>query len=193
MTHTQIETYEGINAILYELIEERGETLYGGEAVTQLQHALQCAQLAENEGASPALITAALLHDVGHLLEDDFEDAPAHDADRRHEDLGDAFLARWFGPDVTEPVRLHVAAKRYLCAVEPGYLAGLSPASRHSLMLQGGPMNETEVAEFEAGPHAEDAVRLRRWDDLGKAPSMQTATLAHFLGYALRCVRRDAR
>jgi phosphonate degradation associated HDIG domain protein len=193
MTDTQIATHEGIGAILYEMIEERGETLYGGEAVTQAQHALQCAQLAENEGASPALITAALLHDVGHLLEDDFDDAPAHDTDRHHEDLGDTFLARWFGPDVTEPVRLHVAAKRYLCAVEPDYLAGLSPASRHSLMLQGGPMNDAEVAEFEAGPHAEDAVRLRRWDDLGKDPSMQTATLAHFLGYALRCVRRDAR
>jgi len=192
MTLSQITTHQGISAILYEMIEERGETLYGGEAVTQLQHALQCAQLAENEGASPALITAALLHDVGHLLEHDFEHAPEHDQDRRHEDLGDAFLARWFGPDVTEPVRLHVAAKRYLCAVEPDYLAGLSPASRHSLMLQGGPMSETEVAQFEAGPHAEDAVRLRRWDDLGKDPDMKTASLGYFLSYALRCVRPNA-
>lgn len=169
-----------------------GSTLYGGEDVTQLQHALQCAQLAEDEGASPALITAALLHDIGHMLEEDFEDAPAHDEDRRHEDLGDAFLSKWFGPDVTEPVRLHVDAKRYLCAVEPDYFDSLSPMSRHSLMLQGGPMSETEVAEFEAGPYAQDAVRLRRWDDRGKDPNMKTASLGHFLSYALCCVRTSA-
>jgi phosphonate degradation associated HDIG domain protein len=178
-----------LGSVLSDMVEKHGSDLYGGEPVTQLQHALQCAQLAENEGASPALITAALLHDVGHLLEDDFEDAPAHDQDRRHEELGDAFLSKWFGADVTEPVRLHVAAKRYLCAVEPGYFDALSPMSRHSLMLQGGPMSEAEVAEFEANPYCKDAVRLRRWDDRGKDPNTKTATLGYYLSYALRCVR----
>jgi phosphonate degradation associated HDIG domain protein len=178
-----------LGSVLSDMVEKHGSDLYGGEPVTQLQHALQCAQLAENEGASPALITAALLHDVGHLLEDDFDDAPAHDQDRRHEELGDAFLSKWFGPDVTEPVRLHVAAKRYLCAVEPGYFDALSPMSRHSLMLQGGPMSEAEVAEFEANPYCKDAVRLRRWDDRGKDPNTKTATLGYYLSYALRCVR----
>mgnify|MGYP006306434349 FL=1 len=178
-----------LGSVLSDMVEKHGSDLYGGEPVTQLQHALQCAQLAENEGASPALITAALLHDVGHLLEDDFDDAPAHDQDRRHEDLGDAFLSKWFGPDVTEPVRLHVAAKRYLCAVKPGYFDALSPMSRHSLMLQGGPMSEAEVAEFEANPYCKDAVRLRRWDDRGKDPNTKTATLGYYLSYALRCVR----
>jgi len=178
-----------LGRLLTEMIERRGSALYGGEAVTQLQHALQCAQLAETEGAPPALIAAALLHDIGHLLEDGFDEAAQHDEDRRHEDLGNAFLGRWFGPDVTEPVRLHVAAKRYLCAVEPGYLDGLSPASRHSLMLQGGPMSKAEAADFEASPHADDAVRLRRWDDRGKDPAMETATLEHFLEYADRCAK----
>jgi len=182
-----------LGSVLSDMVEKHGNDLYGGEPVTQLQHALQCAQLAENEGASAALITAALLHDVGHLLEDDFEDAPEHDSDRRHEDLGDAFLSKWFGPNVTEPVRLHVAAKRYLCAVDPDYFDSLSPMSRHSLMLQGGPMSADEVSEFEANPHCKDAVRLRRWDDRGKDPQMKTATLGYFLSYAIRCVRPDGR
>jgi len=181
-----------LGSVLSHMVETHGADLYGGETVTQLQHALQCAQLAEAEGASPALITAALLHDVGHMLDDDFEDAPAHDEDRRHEELGDAFLSKWFGADVTEPVRLHVAAKRYLCAVEPDYHDALSPMSRHSLMLQGGPMSEAEVAAFEANPHARDAVRLRRWDDRAKDPSMKTATLGYYLSYAIRCVRLNA-
>ena len=182
-----------LGSVLNDMVEKHGSDLYGGEPVTQLQHALQCAQLAENEGASPALITAALLHDVGHLLEDDFEDAPEHDEDRRHEEVGDAFLSKWFGADVSEPARLHVAAKRYLCAVEPGYFDALSPASQHSLMLQGGPMSAAELAEFEAGPYAEQAVRLRRWDDRGKDPNMKTARLSHFLSYAICCVRPGAR
>jgi [1-hydroxy-2-(trimethylamino)ethyl]phosphonate dioxygenase len=195
MTDASIATVPNapLGSVLSDMVEKHGSDLYGGEPVTQLQHALQCAQLAEDEGASPALITAALLHDVGHLLEDDFEDAPEHDEDRRHEEVGDAFLSKWFGADVSEPARLHVAAKRYLCAVEPGYFDALSPASQHSLMLQGGPMSAAELAEFEAGPYAEQAVRLRRWDDRGKDPNMKTARLSHFLSYAICCVRPGAR
>jgi len=193
MAQPKIDMDTGFGTVLSDMVGQNGSALYGGEAVTQLQHALQCAQLAEEDGASPALITAALLHDVGHLLEGDFEDAPEHGEDRRHEELGDAFLSKWFGPEVTEPVRLHVAAKRYLCAVEPGYFDALSPMSKHTLMLQGGPMSDAEIAEFEASPHAKDAVRLRRWDDLGKDPETRTASLAHFLSYAVCCVRRDPR
>ena len=166
---------------LQDMIGARGGDLYGGEAITQEQHALQCAQLAEDDGASKPLIAAALLHDVGHLLEHDFEVALEREEDRFHENMGDAFLKQWFGSDVTEPVRLHVASKRYLCATDPDYFAKLSPASVHTLRIQGGPMNAAEVKEFEANDNYREAVRLRIWDDLGKDPEMKTASLDHFL------------
>ena len=174
---------------LKEMVARTGAELYGAEAVTQEQHALQCAQLAEDEGAPPALIVAALLHDVGHLFEETFELGLEQHEDLFHEDLGEKFLAQWFGPEVTEPVRLHVAAKRYLCAVDQAYTDTLSPASKHSLMLQGGPMSTEEVTDFENERFAEEAVRLRRWDDRGKDPAMTTADLEHFLGYVGECVR----
>ncbi|MGI9465114.1 MAG: phosphonate degradation HD-domain oxygenase [Aestuariivirgaceae bacterium] len=167
---------------LREMIAAKGGALYGGEAVTQEQHALQCAQFAENEGAPKHLVAAALLHDIGHLLDHDFEDAQARGDDRFHENVGDTFLKDWFGPDVTEPVRLHVASKRYLCATDPDYFATLSPASVHSLRIQGGPMNAAETAEFEAIDNYKDALRLRIWDDKGKDPEMKTGDLEHFLG-----------
>jgi len=174
---------------LKTMVARKGAELYGGEAVTQKQHALQCAQLAENEGAPAALIAAALLHDVGHLFEHGFDEALASGKDWRHEELGERFLGAWFGPEVTEPVRLHVAAKRYLCAVEPAYREGLSAASEHSLMLQGGPMSPEEVAVFEEKPYFEHGVRLRRWDDRGKDPAMRTESFDHFLGYVRQCVK----
>ena len=169
---------------LKQMVIARGQELYGGEAVTQEQHALQCAFLAESEKAPPSLIVAALLHDVGHLLDDAFINEAAPEDDHHHEVLGDMFLSRWFGPDVTEPARLHVAAKRYLCAVDPAYLDGLSPASRHSLALQGGVMSPAEAAAFIAAPFAEDAVRLRLWDDRAKELDLVTPDLDHFLAYA---------
>ncbi len=139
------------------------------EAITELQHALQCAELAAEDNAPPALIAAALLHDVGHLLIGDLfpidEPLPR---DFEHEAVGARYLARIFGPAVTEPVRLHVAAKRYLTAVDPAYFATLSPSSVRSLAAQGGPMSAAEVADFRASPHFEDAVKVRLWDDLGK-------------------------
>ncbi|QPC43818.1 HD domain-containing protein [Kaustia mangrovi] len=171
------------------MVASRGAELYGGEAVTQEQHALQCAMLAEDEGATPALIAAALLHDIGHLLDPGFDDAPAETRDKLHEAVGGRFLTRWFGPEVTEPVRLHVDAKRYLCAIDPSYRATLSPASEHSLMLQGGPMGGSEAAAFIAQPHADAAVRLRGWDDRAKDPHGQTPPLDHFLGYVAHAVR----
>ncbi len=172
---------QNLCAQLRNMISQKGGDLYGGEAVTQEQHALQCAELASREGADKALVVAALLHDVGHLVQDDFEAAQNRGEDRFHENLGQAFLADWFGPEVTEPVRLHVAAKRYLCAVDPDYFAKLSPSAVHTLNLQGGPMDAGEIAQFEANPHYRQAVRLRIWDDLGKDPEMKTHDLDFFL------------
>ncbi len=168
------------------LFERRGDSLYGGEAVTQLEHALQCAMIAENEGASSDLIAAALLHDVGHLLHDLPDDAPDEGVDDSHETSGHAFLRERFPPSVTEPVRLHVAAKRYLCAVEEAYRVALSPASVVSLELQGGPMSPEEVEAFDSDGYAGDALRLRRWDDAAKVPDLRTPSLEHFAAYLRR-------
>jgi gamma-butyrobetaine dioxygenase len=158
---------------LLALFERKGSEPYG-EFVTQAAHALQSAALAEAEDAAPALIAAALLHDVGHFL------AKPGDGDDRHEDIGAGVLAKLFGPAVAEPVRLHVAAKRFLCATEPGYFATLSPASVASLARQGGPFTPDEAAAFERNPHAADALRLRRWDDLAKVPGAPTKDLAAY-------------
>lgn len=147
------------------------------ESVTQLAHALQCADLAIADGADDALVAAALLHDVGHLL----DTGTAHvgtATDDRHETTGARHLRPAFGPDVTAPIALHVAAKRYLCAVDDAYLAALSPGSQHSLALQGGPMDDEEVGAFRARSHSEAAVRLRRWDDAAKVPGAATRSLA---------------
>lgn len=179
-----------------EMFEKRGHSQYGGESVTQLEHALQAATFAERDGASPFLITAALLHDVGHLLHNLPEDAPDRGVDDRHEELAARWLEKRFGPEVVEPARLHVDAKRYLCAVEPEYLQSLSPPSALSLKLQGGPMSADDVAIFRAHPFHREAVALRRWDDAAKVPAMVTPTLAHFAQHveaSLRHNRSEAR
>jgi gamma-butyrobetaine dioxygenase len=165
---------------ILDLFATRGAAAYHGEAVCQEEHALQAADLAVREGAPDALIVAALLHDVGHLLDGQDEDLADRGVDGRHEEAGCAWLARHFGPEVTEPIRLHVAAKRYLCAVDPSYLAGLSPASRLSLKLQGCPMTSAEVAEFEGHPSFRDAVRLRHWDDTAKVPGLAVPGPSHY-------------
>ncbi len=163
--------------------DRHGAGSYDGgrrESVSALAHALQCAQLAERAHADAPLVVAALLHDVGHFVAlDDLGDRD--DMDDAHELRAVAVLVRDFAPAVIEPIRLHVAAKRYLTAVEPRYLAGLSPASMRSLAQQGGPMSRDEVGRFEARPHAQDAVRLRRWDDQAKVPGLPTPALAHYL------------
>ncbi len=165
------------------LFESQGGELYFGEHVTQAEHALQAALEAENEGSSGALITSALLHDVGHLIMDLPEDIAEKGIDGHHEVSGSKWLAKNFGPDVSEPARLHVDAKRYLCAVDPDYLATLSDASILSLKLQGGPFTPDEVAAFELNPHFKEAVRLRRWDDRAKIVGLTTPGLAHFRPY----------
>lgn len=162
---------------ILNLFRERGDTAYYGEPVSQTEHALQAADLAVREGAAPALVVAALLHDVGHLIHGLGENVANQGVDARHEEAGERWLAARFGPEVTEPVRLHVAAKRYLCMVDPEYVAGLSPASTLSLQLQGGPMSAAEVADFEGNPHFADAVRLRHWDDTAKVPGLAVPDL----------------
>ena len=157
----------------------KGDEMYGGEAVTQLEHALQCAALARLNGAGPALVTAALLHDYGHMVAGD-EGAAERGVDLMHEDVAAGHLSRWFGPDVTEPIRLHVAAKRYLCAVDEPYLATLSPASVASLKVQGGPFDDREVEEFRRGAFWQDAVNLRLWDDMAKVVGLVTPVLEAF-------------
>ena len=169
-----------------ELFARAGGELYFGEAVTQRAHALQCAWLAERDGAPEALIVAALLHDVGHLIHGLPESVADAGVDAHHEEAGQAWLSSYFGPDVTEPVRLHVEAKRFLCGSDPGYLEALSPASRQSLELQGGPFDRSGLASFAEQPFAHEAVRLRRWDDRAKTPGLEVPDLDH---YALMMVQ----
>ncbi len=154
---------------IFALVERFGDRRYG-EDVTQLGHALQCAQLAREDGADDALIAAALLHDIGQFLDGAGEAAEREARDARHEVNGAQLLEVAFPDAVTEPIRLHVQAKRYLCAVEPGYAQALSAASALSLRYQGGPMTPEQRELFEREPHWRAAVRLRRYDDRGKNP-----------------------
>lgn len=177
---------ELVDALL-GLFRRRGDQHYE-EAVTQTAHAVQAAELARAAQAPAALVAAALLHDVGHLLEPPDRDV-IRERDLRHEELGARLLARWFGPAVTEPIRLHVPAKRYLCAVDPGYRSTLSPASLRSLELQGGVMTADEVAAFEARPASAEAAALRRWDDLAKRTDQVTAPIDEFRGLLVGLAR----
>jgi len=171
------------------LLTEKGNGLYGLADVLQVQHALQAAWQAERDGRQPALIAAALLHDIGHLVHDMGHDPASEGIDDRHEQVGYNFLTQWFGPEVTEPVRLHVAAKRYLCAAERDYYARLSTDSVRSLALQGGPMSPAEVAAFLDNPHAQSAIALRRYDEGAKVKGLETPPVAHFMPYVAQCLR----
>lgn len=178
---------------IVQLYRERGGSRYGGEAITQAEHALQAAMFAEQEGATAELIAAALLHDAGHLLHNLPDDAPDEGIDDEHEALAARWLARYFPPEVVEPVRLHVAAKRYLCATDQNYQGQLSAPSLHSLQLQGGPMSAAEITEFEAGPHCRAAVRLRRWDEAAKVVGLSTPTIEHFASHLERVCQEPTR
>ena len=165
---------------IFEAFRSNGAAAYVGEPLTLREHMLQAAAEAESEGAPKELVAAALLHDIGHLLHGGPEDSAEHGIDTVHEDLGFRFLEEHFPPEVVDPVRLHVAAKRYLVAVDPTYADELSPASQLSLSLQGGPMSDAEVAEFRALPNWEAACRLRVWDDLAKDPDAAVPPLEHY-------------
>jgi phosphonate degradation associated HDIG domain protein len=168
---------------------KRGHEGYG-EGVSQLEHALQCALFAERDGAPESVIVATLLHDIGHMLHDLPEDIADRGIDTVHESLGSAWLSQHFGPEVSEPVRLHVAAKRYLSAAESGYRDLLSEASKLSLKLQGGPMSAEEQRRFAGERFCKEALDLRRWDDEGKVVGLKTPDLGHFEPMIARAIRR---
>src|SRR5215471_8529717 len=172
---------------LLDIFTGRATRRYGLSAINQLQHALQAAALAEADNAPPATVLASLLHDVGHMIHDLGEDPAGRGIDDVHEERGAQWLAERFGLEVSEPVRLHVAAKRYLCAVEPDYFGKLSPDSVRSLALQGGPMSAEEVAAFRANPLHAEAVRLRRFDEAAKDPRAATPDFDHYLRHVEVC------
>jgi phosphonate degradation associated HDIG domain protein len=174
------------------LFEERGGEQYSGEPVTQLQHALQTAALGEAEGASDALVIAALLHDLGHLLHDLGDTPSLHGVDDVHQYRALPFLRGLFDDAVLDAIKLHVDAKRYLCATRPGYHDSLSADSQRSLLLQGGIFSYREAENFIAQLGAEAAVRLRLWDDLAKDADKVTPPLSHFMARAARCVQSPA-
>jgi [1-hydroxy-2-(trimethylamino)ethyl]phosphonate dioxygenase len=176
---------------IVRLFDATGDSRYGGEAVSQREHALQAAMFAQERASPPALIAAALLHDVGHLLHSLPEDAPDHGIDDLHEELGARWLEKFFGADVVEPVRLHVLTKRYLCAVDPAYRAKLSEPSLQSLALQGGPLNAEEARALEQHPHFHAAVQVRRWDEQAKVPALDTPPLEHFLPVLEQCLLNE--
>ena len=164
---------------LLAVYRERGHRQYG-EAVTELQHALQCATFARAAGEAPVVVAASLVHDYGHLCHDLGEDIADQGVDARHENIGANLLRGLFVEEIVTAARLHVAAKRYLCWKEPRYYDGLSEASRQSLHLQGGPMTDEDAREFESEPFYDTAVRVRRYDDMGKVADMKTPDLESF-------------
>ena len=179
-----------VGAEILGIFQQRGSGAYFGERVSMTEHALQAAHFAQTAAAPPALIVAALLHDIGHLLEDVPGDIAAWTVDAHHEQIGSDWLARRFGLEVSEPVRLHVPAKRYLLATDPEYFARLSPASLITLKLQGGPMAAHEVVKFESERFYREAVRVRHWDDLGKVPGLQTPGLSDYLALVETLVKQ---
>jgi phosphonate degradation associated HDIG domain protein len=180
---------------IQRLFDQLGDRAYSGEPVSQIEHALQCGLLAEEAGASPELITAAFLHDIGHLINDQGESPTLRGIDDRHEYVAIPRLRDLFPDAVLAPIRLHVDAKRYLCArgdgrmSGPEYLAALSADSVRSLKLQGGVFSEAEADAFIAQPHAADAVKVRRWDDLAKVAGQPTPSLSHYMVIAASVAR----
>ena len=169
------------------LFREHGHIAYAGEGVSQLEHALQAAHRAEGEDAPIELVTAALLHDLGHLLNLQGDTPSARGIDDQHQYFAIPFLRPLFRPAVIEAIRLHVDAKRALCALEPEYYGGLSEDSKRSLTLQGGVFSKDALQAFLGKAHARDAIRVRRWDDQAKVPGAVTPPLGHYLEIAARC------
>lgn len=169
-----------IVSFIGDIFERRGADSYLGEPVTMSEHMLQGAELAEKAGASEEIIAAALLHDIGHYTNEFPDDALAQGIDNHHDEAGAAILSAFFPPVVTQCVRCHVDAKRYLCATDKEYFSKLSEASVHTLSLQGGPMNKDEVKAFEQNAHLKEIVQVRYWDDLGKVPNHKTPDFNYY-------------
>ena len=183
-------TRENIVEFLAGIFERRGGEEYLGEPVTMAEHMLQGAHFAEQRGERDDIIVAALLHDIGHFTSEFGTFSMDDTEDRLHEEAGARVLERFFPPVVTDCVRHHVAAKRYLCAVSPEYFDRLSEASVHSLNLQGGPMSNEEVVEFERNPHLADIVKVRHLDEEGKVAGLTTPPFAHFAPLVQQVVDR---
>ena len=181
---------ETIVEFLAGIFERRGAEDYLGEPVTVAEHMLQGAWLAEQEKAPDELVVAALLHDIGHFTSEFGTYSPDDTQDRHHDEAGGEVLAPFFPEVVTDCVRLHVAAKRYLCATDKTYFGKLSPASVHTLSLQGGPMSKEEIAEFESNPHFREAVQVRIWDEGGKVAGMKTKSFRDYVPMLQRVVDR---
>ncbi len=179
MTPTDL-TAETIVAFIADIFERRGAESYLGEAVTMSQHMLQGAYLAEQAGARDTMVAGALLHDIGHYTNEFGDDYIDQGIDNLHEEAGARVLDRFFPASVTDCIRYHVAAKRYLCATDPSYFDQLSEASVKTLALQGGPMSPDEVAQFETLPNLAAITQVRLWDDAGKDPDMITPPFSHF-------------
>lgn len=185
---------EAFVAALFDYLKEQGGGTYFDSEVTQLEHALQAANLAREAGASDPLVAAALLHDIGHmLLGEHNRDAAFLATDLGHEKAGALLLSRWFAPAIATPVALHVSAKRYLVAVDPHYRKSLSPVSQQSLAAQGGPFRAAEAEEFAQSPYAQVAVLLRHWDDLAKVSDKVVPQLSEYAESVGRLVILPAR
>ncbi|WP_421780421.1 (R)-1-hydroxy-2-trimethylaminoethylphosphonate oxygenase [Kiloniella litopenaei] len=183
-------TKENIVDFIGDIFHRRGADSYLGEDVTMSEHMLQGAQLAEKAGADDALIAAALLHDIGHYTNEFPDDALEKGINNHHDEAGAAVLEKFFPPVITECVRQHVAAKRYLCAKDEAYFSRLSDASIHTLNLQGGPMSEAEMQELEKNPHLKEIIQVRYWDDEGKDPSVKTPPYEYYAPILQRVVDR---
>ena len=173
-----------------DVFERRGAESYLGEEVSMAQHMLQAAQEAEISQADPELIVAALLHDIGHFSNEIPNSVLMKGTNNYHAEAGANFLADYFPRSVTEPIRQHVAAKRYLCATDPQYLSRLSEASVYTLKVQGGPMSPDEVAEFEKSPYLDNYIRVRVWDDAGKDPDKSHPDFSHYRELVQSLVQR---
>jgi phosphonate degradation associated HDIG domain protein len=183
-------SHETIVSFIGEIFSRRGAESYLGEAVTIAQHMLQSAMLAEEAGADDELIAAALLHDIGHYT-GEFDDGYIEQGiDNMHDEAGARVLEGFFPPRVIACVRLHVAAKRYLCATDPSYFAKLTNASRATLKLQGGPMSSAEVAQFRSDPYYDAAVRVRQWDEGGKDPGRSAPSFDYYVPLLQRVIDR---
>ncbi len=181
---------------LLDALARSGARRYGGEVVSELEHALQCAELAREGAADEELQLACLLHDVGRyaidqsVVADTLEATRIGPSARGHHEVGADLLAPWVSERIAWCVRMHADAKRYLCATEPAYSARLSPASRRTLELQGGVMTADDAARFGGHPWANDAIALRRWDDEAKVVGKATRTLNEWAPVIRRCVSR---